>query len=666
MRSLLARAARLAPQAAELPYAHARMLCAAAAGGEPPSREPWRRDRSRASLPSLQQVAAQRAIRPDRPVDTQEHKQVEMNERIMQCATPDAVLALVTPILGTLGQWSVTVALQRIATTGKLHKKEVAAMQRDPRMEPLLLAAQWQLGSMGPEGLCGVLSACGLLGVKPPADWLQSFWKESGLRLGEFGPKELTTTLYAAGRLGLRPPGDWQNRFFRASAVAMPEYDPQSFANTLYACAQLGITPPHTWLAVFWPACTHALPSFKPQDFSGTLHACARMKLTPPVHTLDAFWAASHAKLQLCQPAILSKLFYGCAALRLAPPEDWMHAFWRKSTEVLRASDGQCHANVLESSAQLEAWSIDTQAIKQSFVPPPYWLDRYFGASADRMPSYVQQDFVTTLHALGRLGLTPPRDWLQQLWRCSGEMLPEFTPRSCATTLLACAQLGLSPPADWLQKFWRACERRLPLASAQDVSNTMYAVAVMALWRAPLLPQLWERLEASFAGRSAADWRPHDHLHALQMYHVHRAAETEAPGLLPPPTPELLAAARQSWLDQGQRKRPRAHHGLLSDVTACLANMGVAHTSESWCDRAERTIDIVIDGGDATAPRVALMVDNLGRTLRNGQLSGRTKLRNRTLAAHGWRVLTLASTEWHGLTSAELKEAYLRKLLARA
>lgn len=586
---------------------------------------------------------------------------MELNARLMACSSPDAVLALVAPSLATLGRWSLAVALQRMASTAKA--STAGSLQRDARFEQLLLAVQWQLGSMDAGGLSGVLSACGMLGVKPPADWLQCYWRDSGAALPQFGPKELTTTLFACSRLGLRLPGEWQNRFFRASAAALPQYDAQCFANTLYACGQLGIMPPYAWLNAFWPASTAAMPTFKPHDFSGMLNACVRMRITPPEDAMEAFWRTSVEAMRLFSAANLSKTLYACATLRLSPPEEWMEAFWRSSSEQLRRSNGQSQATVLQSSAQLDAWHAGKHLDKQSFAPPDYWLDAYYPASVERMPDYVPQDFVSSLHSLGRLGITPPKDWLQTFWRTSAEKLPEFTPRNCAITLLACAQLNIAPPRDpWMLRFWRACERKLPLFNAQDLSNTMYAVAVLSLWSSPLVPKLWERLVLSFGARSVADWRSDDHLHALQLYHVYQAAAVEQPGLLPAPRGELLAAARQSWLDQGQSKQHRARGGLLSDVASCLSLMGVEHTCERWCDRAERNVDVAIEGLE---PRVALMVYNSGRVLRNGQPTGRTLLRNRTLAAHGWRVVSVSSLVWQELPTLEQKDACLRKLLAR-
>ena len=665
LRALLTRAARRASRAAELPRcAHARQLCAGVEAAEPPGSKEGRRERKQ-PLPSLQQVAGGREILPDRPEDRREHEQAQVNSRIMACDTPEAVLELVTPLLPSLGRWSLVVALQRVASAAKQQRKP-SPLKRDARpLEPLLLALQWQLGSLEPSGLAGVLSACGMLGVKPPADWLQSYWRESAPALERFAPKELTTTLFACGRLALKPPGDWQSRFFSASAKALPQYDAQCFANTLYACGAMGLEPPHAWLRLFWPACTASLPKFKPLDLSEMLHACGRMKLTPPEDVVAAFWDPSQAQMRFFTPMGLSKLFYGCAVLKLAPPEQWMHAFWRKSTELLPSFTGQSCANMLESSAQLDSWFFDKLEGKQRFAPPNYWLDKFFPTSAQGMRDWVPQDFVTTLHGLGQLGVMPPRDWLLTYWKTSQDLLPEFTPRNCATTLLACAQLNVTPPDAWLKRFWRTCDSKLQLLIPQDMSNIMYAMAVLELWNAPLLPKLWKSLGESLSARAVGDWREADHLHARQMYHVYQTAAFTRPGILPRPPAALLEAMSHSWLEQAKGKKPRAHDGLLSDISACLTTMGVTHTAEGWCDVSERFVDIAINEEGLNGPRIALMVDKAVRCLRNGQPSGPLLLRNRALEAHQWRVVSLGAKEWTGRSAVE-KEEILRKLLRRA
>jgi acetyl esterase/lipase len=88
--------------------------------------------------------------------------------------------------------------------------------------------------------------------------------------------------------------------------------------------------------------------------------------------------------------------------------------------------------------------------------------------------------------------------------------------------------------------------------------------------------------------------------------------------------------------------------------------MGVAHANEHWCDRAERCIDITIEG---TTP-VALEVDGPSHFLQDGRPDGSTALRDRMLAAHGWRVVVVDYRAWIAQKTPEQREHYLRSLLA--
>ena len=195
----------------------------------------------------------------------------------------------------------------------------------------------------------------------------------------------------------------------------------------------------------------------------------------------------------------------------------------------------------------------------------------------------------------------------------------------------------------------------------QNLSNTALALAMLQLWELPLWHSLWARLCSSLLSHNTAGWSAEDRLNAMQLYQAYQAAAVERPGLLPAPSPELLAAARKSWIDAVRDGEDNARAGRLHNaVSACLTRMGVAHANERWCDRAERSIDIVIDGD---VP-VALEVDGPSHFLQDGRQNGPTLLRNRMLAAHGWRVVVVDYRLWDKLQTPEQRQQYLRSLLA--
>ena len=121
--------------------------------------------------------------------------------------------------------------------------------------------------------------------------------------------------------------------------------------------------------------------------------------------------------------------------------------------------------------------------------------------------------------------------------------------------------------------------------------------------------------------------------------------------------PVLLDAARKSWIDGTMIDRSSRLHDRVS---ACLTRLGVAHANERWCERAERSIDIAIEG----AAPVAVEVDGPHHFLQDGRQDGRTRLRDRMLAAHGWLVVVVDYRAWDVLQTEAQREEYLRRLVA--
>ena len=275
---------------------------------------------------------------------------------------------------------------------------------------------------------------------------------------------------------------------------------------------------------------------------------------------------------------------------------------------------------------------------------------------SSKLGEFKPQNFSNTVFACGQLGIAPPADWLQQYWLTSASKLGEFKPQNFSNTVFACGQLGIKPPADWLHSFSDFFERSLSEANTQDLSNTALSLTTLGLWELSLWHGLWKRLCQSLPS-DTADWGAENQLQAQQLYQTYKAAAVERPGLLAAPNPELLAAACKSWIDGMGDRTSRLH----DQVSACLTRMGVAHTNERWCERAERRIDIAIEG--AGAP-IALEVDGPSHFLQDGRQDGSTLLRNRMLAAHGWRVVVVDYRVWQQqLKTQAQREEYLRRLL---
>ena len=573
-------------------------------------------------------------------------EQVQLNRDIVACESADAVLDLVASSLTVLNGVNASTALVRLA---RYAGKRAAWLQGDPRLAQLLNAAERLFAAMGTQNLANALYACGKLGLVLPPEWLKRYWEASEPKLGEFNEQELSNTMYACGQLGITPPTAWLERYWDVSALKFRNFVPQGLSNTLYACGQLGLALPPVWLKRYWEAHALMLAECEPQDLSNTLYASGQLAITPPADWLLGFWHASAMKLGEFKPQELSNTLYACGQLGLVLPPVWLQRYWDASEQKLDAFVPQGLSNTLYACGQL--------VIK----PSEQWLKRFWEASITKLGEFKPQELSNTLYACGQLDISPPADWLKCFWDASASKLGGFVPQGLSNTLSACAQLDARPPAGWLQSFCDLFERLLAEANCQNLANTALALATLGLWELPLWRGLWKRLCSSLP-LDIASWNAQDHLNVQQLYQTYRVAEVERPGLLSAPDPALLPAARKSWIANAQLRLNEGRSRLHDHVSACLTRMGVAHANERWCERAERSIDIAIEGAGA---RVAVEVDGPTHFLQDGRQDGSTLLRNRMLAAHGWRVAVVDYSVWQEqLKSHALREDYLRRLLA--
>jgi len=217
--------------------------------------------------------------------------------------------------------------------------------------------------------------------------------------------------------------------------------------------------------------------------------------------------------------------------------------------------------------------------------------------------------------------------------------------------------LARQPEPDWLQRFWEATEGKLDSFTPQGCANSLHAVAILQLWDCPVIGALWTKLVAAAASPSS----PERMLLARELYQVHLGAQSERPGLLPPPGAEVLEFARDAWVKDVKAHSQKSE--LHRSVSECLTAAGIEHENERWCEDSGHSIDIVIESG---AHRIALEVDGFFHFLHSGQQTGPTRLRDRLLRAHGWRVAALDGCHWRDHLSEPEKRAHLMGLLAAA
>ena len=601
----LSRVAGLCRLALRTQWAAVRLLSAV---GEPIEGED--RPGRRIDLEALQR---ERALRPPAAL-AQPHKvhtahkssyeQRKLNLAIKDSESVDAVLDHVTAGLALIDHVGISSAFYAIA---KLNRGPAGWLKEDARFKQLMLTARSLMKhkAMDAFGYSNMLYACGQLGVVPPPSWLQVFWHSSALVLGDFVEQGLSNTLYSCGELGIAPPIAWLESFWHASATKLGNFKPQGLSNMLHACGQRRMMPPADWLQRFWHASALKMVDFNGQNFANTLYACGHLGIVPHAVWLQRFWHASAAKLGVFNSQDFSNTLYACGQLSIMPTGDWLQRFWH--------------------------------------------------ASAAKLGDFKPQALSNTLYACGQLGVTPPTPWLQRFWHASASNLDECIPQNFSNTIYACALLDSRPPDGWLHSFSESFQRSLPDANPQELANTALALAILGLWELPLWPGLWEHLCHAMPSETA-NWTIETRNHARQLYQAYQMAAMERPGLLPPPDPALLAASRKSWINGMADNSSRLH----AEVSTCLARMGIAHANERWCERAERSIDIAIEG----AAPVALEVDGPTHFLHDGRPTGSTRQRNRMLVAHGWRVVVVDFRAWENLSGDVQREEYLRRLLA--
>ena len=512
-------------------------------------------------------------------------------------------------------------------------------------MDAFWPASLTQMGQFIPQGLSNVLWACGQLNLPTPADWLERFWEASKGKLDSFTEQHFSNTLNACGKLGITPPAGWMREVWRASLPKLGQFTTQSLANSLYACGQLALQPETDWLRRFWEASEGKLASFKEQELSNTFYACGKLGITPPAGWMREFWRASLPKLGQFKSQELSNSLYACGHLALQPETDWLRRFWEASEGKLHSFTEQHFSNTLNACGKL------------GITPPADWHERFWEASEGKLASFKSQELSNTLYASALLRIPPPTRWMRAFWRASLLKLGQFKSQELAMSLYACGVLILQPEPDWLHRFWEASVGKLHSFTPQHCANSLLAVAILQLWDCPVIRALWTKLVAAVASPSSPDRM----LCAYQLYQVHLNAQTERPGLLPPPSAEALEYARDAWVkDVKSRSRKSELH---RSVSACLTAAGIDHENEHWCEDSGHSIDITIESG---SHRIALEVDGPFHYLQNGQPDGPTQLRDRTLRAHGWRVAVVDYRRWDALLSQHERITYLEGLLAAA
>ena len=158
---------------------------------------------------------------------------------------------------------------------------------------------------------------------------------------------------------------------------------------------------------------------------------------------------------------------------------------------------------------------------------------------------------------------------------------------------------------------------------------------------------------------------------ARQNPQIDLLLEAESPDLKTnlPPVDKPAARVRAAWLHRAlvawvdsvkAMQQLHASSPVLREASKVLSAMGVAHSVCKLVEGGLVAIDIVIEV--PKSGKLAIYVDGPAHYLRNSrQPNGTTLLRNRLLAAYGWRVLSVPHLDWP--RQSEARVAMLQRLL---
>lgn len=236
-------------------------------------------------------------------------------------------------------------------------------------------AAAMESQSLTCRGLSVVMWSCARLGLSPDAAWLSAWAAALQCALPAAGPQDLAVSAWGLATLGCPPPPDWLADFSRRAAAVAPHMAAQELPVLLWAYGRLRYRPP--------AAVAHALlqrggrlasaGALSPQGLSLLLWACGVVGLELPGRWVDGVLAAAGGYLPLFRPTEASSLWVGLVKLGHIPPPGWLEAWWGGSKGLVAAAGGQQMVLLL--------WA----AVKLGQAPPRAWMDAWLAAAQGAM-----------------------------------------------------------------------------------------------------------------------------------------------------------------------------------------------------------------------------------------------------------------------------------------
>lgn len=290
-------------------------------------------------------------------------------------------------------------------------------------------------GQLPMQDLSLLLYALAVIGVPPPAPWLDAWQGAVVAALPGAKPQDLSNALWALAALELQPSEACSHALLGAFEAHAGDASAQGLANAVWAVARLGLQPSDAWVAAFLEAAQARMQVVTPQAFATTLASLARMRrplLVAP--WLGGMLRRSLPTLREFKPLELSNTLLALAQLGPAPEREWLEAALQAAAPHLRPEGGFTGVQLCNM-----LWSL---ALLQC-APPAQWLDSALAALLPRLPSLRPPALAGMAWSLGRLGHAPPPAWLDAyLDQAFGRLLGADT-AAFANTLFCVASLDM-------------------------------------------------------------------------------------------------------------------------------------------------------------------------------------------------------------------------------
>jgi len=388
----------------------------------------------------------------------------------------------------------------------------------------------------------------------------------------------------------------------------------------VWSCAVLGYRPRGDLLGKAADEMEKKVEGFYPQALTNTLWAYATLKHPRAVKLA-----------QTLAPAMLATLPKNEVSL----------------TRAENATEGQFSTQAVSNAL----WTYASLGVN----PGVELLDGLASWVSKNADTFKSQELSNAAWSYAQLGHHPGDSTLSALERCLLERKDEYTTQALANSSIGLAYFGGSKDGGLKTMFNAVTPStfRLSDGNSQDLSNLTWAIAAVGAFESLLykaaVRQLFRRDAKEFAPEGLKMI-----FHAMLMQKDFDPDRSKVDVVYPDWVNE---DARKAWLTQTTETRVST---FQQQVALTIKGLGVETVMEHTTEDEVYSMDICI-----LDKKVAIECDGPSHYYTNltSVPTQKTVLRNRALAARGWKVVVVPYYIWHDEWSSSGARAYIGKLL---